>query len=89
MLDNKAHNYVNPCDKCIVSPMCKKSCESFTHYVGVHIKKYRHPNYTSNGIIKDIASAVRYGYMELCKDSEWGYKIIKERFIMRYYDRSM
>ena len=69
---------VNPCDKCLIDPMCKEYCEGFYNYIIDFLRKYRDPHLDmkSEHLISTLAYSIRTGSIVLSKVSRWGYIIL-------------
>ena len=67
----------NPCEQCIVQPMCRKACESFKSYIKEFFKKYRETTLPNNhSFVGSLADTIKNGKTELTTKSRFGWRII-------------
>ncbi len=63
----------NPCEECIVHPMCKNLCSELSEYLNIYLPNFpNHGEYTTSAVGK----ALRIGMIELCDNNNKGWRYI-------------
>ena len=74
MMSRRINN--NPCNICIVNPMCKEPCCDFYTYLINHFKKYRKVTPLTQTVLRVIADEILRGEAYLTYDKH-GWDLIK------------